>query len=138
MAARAYSFEVETGGEGNFVDISSRVSQLVSESGIETGLVSISVRSTTSSVAISENEEGLMHDLAALFERLAPAGERYDHDSAWGDGNGRSHVKSTLTGQGISLPVVNFSIATGSWQSIFLLEFDVRKRSRTIDVVVVG
>lgn len=138
MVAKSYSIAVGTAGEGDFIDITARVEEAVGRSSITEGILSVSVRSTTSAVVVCENEKGLLLDLAIMLARLAPSELRYEHDSAWGDGNGRSHVKAALCGQAVTLPVAASKLVKGRWQSIFLLEFDVRARERTVDVVIVG
>ena len=87
---------------------------------------------------VCENEAGLKEDIRDALGKIAPSEKKYRHNEAWHDENGRSHVKATLTGQAITLPVTGSRLLMGQWQSIFLLEFDVKPRTRTVDVVVVG
>lgn len=134
MDSKFVSFEVETRGENDFVDITSKLREAVRSAGVSSGIVSVSVRSTTSSVAICENERGLLEDLKGALSRMAPDGIEYAHNEAYHDGNGKSHVKSTIVGQAVILPVRDFDILLGTWQSVFLMEFDVRPRKRPVDV----
>ncbi len=138
MVCKFYSFEFRTSGEDDFVDVTKDVLQCVEQSSILEGIASVSVRSTTSSILVCENESGLKEDIREALRKIAPSEKKYRHNEAWHDENGRSHVKAALTGQGITLPVTGSRLLMGQWQSIFLLEFDVKSRTRTVDVVVVG
>ncbi len=138
MVSKHYSIEVGTKGEEDFINITSEVARRVVGSSIEGGIVTVTVRSTTSSVIICEDEPGLLEDMRIAIRRLAPSEVQYMHDEAWHDDNGRSHIKASLSGQGVVIPVVNSSVLLGRWQSVFLVEFDVRPRTRIVDVVVVG
>ncbi|MFA5003008.1 MAG: YjbQ family protein [Methanolinea sp.] len=61
----------------------------------------------------------------------------YAHDSRWGDGNGRSHVRASLVGPSLSIPVSGGEMMLGTWQQVVLLEFDVRKgRTRSIAITL--
>lgn len=136
MSSSHYSFEVETEGENCARNLTEDVSRLVSKSGAITGLVTVSVRSTTSSVILCEDEKGHLSDMVDTMGRIAPATQKYRHDDAWGDGNGRSHVKAVLAGQSVTIPLDDGKMVTGTWQSIFLMEFDTRPRRRAVDVTV--
>lgn len=138
MVCKSYQIECRTNGEEDFVDITNDVMERVEHSAINAGMASVSVRSTTSSIVVCENEDGLKEDIREALRIIAPSEKKYRHKEAWHDENGRSHVKATLAGQGITLPVIGSRLAMGQWQSIFLLEFDVRARTRTVDVVLVG
>ena len=138
MVCRFYSIDFRTSGEDDFVDVTKEVLECVEQSAIPAGIASVSVRSTTSSIVVCENEAGLKEDIKDALRKIAPSEKEYRHNEAWHDENGRSHVKATLTGQGITLPVTGSRLLMGQWQSIFLLEFDVKPRTRTVDVAVVG
>ena len=80
---------------------------------------------------------GFFADLSRALSLLAPDTISYAHDSRWGDGNGRSHVKASIVGPSLSVPVTGNTLALGTWQQVVLLELDVREgRSRTIIVTV--
>ena len=71
------------------------------------------------------------------MDQLIPAGQ-YNHDRAWGDGNGHSHLRSSLVGPSVTLPVYNKKLTLGTWQQIVLIDFDNRARSRKIAVTFIG
>ncbi|UCG38174.1 MAG: YjbQ family protein, partial [bacterium] len=70
--------------------------------------------------------------------RMAPEGIHYDHDERWGDGNGRSHVRASILGPDITVPVRGGEPLLGTWQQIILVELDLRGRNRTVHVTVLG
>ena len=95
-------------------------------------------RNTAASITTIEHEAGVLADLTAAIERLAPKKMHYDHDARWGDGNGYSHVRAALLGPSLSLPVEGGRPVLGTWQQIVLCDFDNRPRDRKIVVQVVG
>ena len=128
-----------TSGEGDIIDLTGRVSTLVSESGITQGLCSVFVTGSTAAVTTIEYEPGVLRDLIRSLEILAPSGITYAHDSRWGDGNGRSHVRAALLGPSLTIPITDGEMALGRWQQIVLLELDTRARKdRTMMVTIFG
>jgi secondary thiamine-phosphate synthase enzyme len=70
---------------------------------------------------------------------MAPDDADYAHNSRWGDGNGRSHVKAALVGPSLMVPVADGDLMVGTWQQLVLLELDVNAgRQRTIICTVTG
>ena len=129
---------VNTSGELDVVDITDDVKRHVHESGVLAGIVNIFVTGSTAALTTIEFEPGAVDDLKAAFSRLAPRDMHYAHNAAWGDGNGHSHVRAALLGPDITVPVRNASPLLGTWQQIVLVEFDTRRRSRTLCLTVWG
>lgn len=125
-------------GFSDIIDITAAVAETVKKSGIVDGLVTISVPGSTASITTMEYEPGLIEDLKRTLEELAPQGRSYEHDNAWGDGNGFSHVRAALMGPGRSFPVRDRKVMLGTWQQIVLLDFDNRPRKREVIVQVMG
>lgn len=138
MSVFRKDFEISTMGNTDIIDISGRVSDIVGKSGIKDGIVSVFAAHSTAGITTIEYEPGLIKDLKEAMERIAPTGVPYHHDSAWGDGNGYAHIRSSVVGAGFTCPIVNGSPLTGTWQQIVLLDFDNRKRTRRVIVTVVG
>jgi secondary thiamine-phosphate synthase enzyme len=132
------SITTETSGHGDMTDITARVSNLISKSGIAMGIANVFVVGSTAAVGAIELEPGLAHDLPELFDRLIPPSRSYGHEQAWHDGNGHSHLQATLLGPSLTIPVLDGSPVLGTWQQLFLLECDVKPRRRTIIVTVIG
>jgi len=131
-------FSLETSGDTDIIDITSRVSKKVTESGITDGQVLIFVPGSTAAITTIEYESGVVQDLKEAVERLAPEGIFYRHDARWGDGNGYAHVRAALLGPSLTVPLINGCLALGTWQQIVLVDFDNRPRDRKILVHISG
>jgi secondary thiamine-phosphate synthase enzyme len=131
--------QVSTNGEGEIVDLSGRVRDAVTASGITEGMIHVFVTGSTVAVTTIEYETGVLQDLKRALSVLAPDTIPYAHDSAWGDGNGRSHVKASVIGPDLTIPVTSGAAMLGTWQQVVLLELDVRaQRNRTVVLTVWG
>jgi len=125
--------------EGDIIDITPGVRRVVRRSGIKDGLISLFVLHSTAALTTIEYEPGVLADLRKSLSVLAPDGIPYAHDTKWGDGNGRSHVKASLVGPSLSVPVEDGDVVCGTWQQIVLLELDVNAgRERTVVCAVSG
>lgn len=133
------TIQTGTRGEGEIVNLTPRVQQAVTESGVQEGLANVFVTGSTAAVTTIEYEPGVLSDLLRALSVIAPADIPYAHDAAWGDGNGRSHVRAAIVGPSLSVPVIGGRLACGTWQQIVLLELDVRSsRDRLVHVTVLG
>jgi len=135
-----YSTElrITTKREGEMVDLTNHVSEAVKDSGVSEGMCLLFVPGSTGALSTVEYEPGLMQDIPEALERLAPSGRDYAHNHTWGCDNGRSHVRATLIGPDLTVPVSNGKPVLGTWQQIVFLELDTRGRDRKIVVKVVG
>jgi len=125
--------------EGDILNITPQVEKAVAESGVKIGLVHLFVEHSTAALTTIEYEPGVLADLKRALSVLAPDEEEYAHNSRWGDGNGRSHVKAALVGPSLTVPVENGQLLCGTWQQIVLLELDVNAgRKRTVVCTVTG
>ncbi|MFW6056891.1 MAG: secondary thiamine-phosphate synthase enzyme YjbQ [Chloroflexota bacterium] len=129
---------VKTEGDGDMVDLTEQVRNHVSASGIHGGLVTVFVTGSTAGITTIEYEPGLVSDLNRAMGVLAPSGVAYEHDRRWGDGNGHSHVRASVLGPNVTVPVVDGKLSLGTWQQVVLVDFDTRPRTRTIVVQVMG
>ena len=130
--------QLKTRGENDVVDITERVQEAVAESGFEAGVTTVFVPGSTAAVTTIEFEPGLAHDFPRMLERLAPKNIAYEHQEAWHDDNGRSHVKASLVGPSISVPFEGGRLTLGTWQQVVFVELDIRPRSREVVVQIVG
>jgi secondary thiamine-phosphate synthase enzyme len=125
--------------EGDIINLTPEVKKIVSESGVKHGLVHLFVQHSTAALTTIEYEPGVLSDLRRALCVLAPDDASYAHDTRWGDGNGRSHVKAALVGPSLTVPVEGGDITCGTWQQIVLLELDVNAgRKRTVICTVMG
>ncbi len=129
---------VSTAGHGDMKEIGAEAGRLASGSGIVTGTANVFVVGSTAAVGAIEMEPGNARDLPETLDRLIPPSRSYGHEQAWHDGNGHSHLQSTVLGQSLTVPVAGGKLLLGEWQQLFLLECDVRARRRTVVVTVVG
>ena len=133
------TIRTRTQREGDIIDLTDEVKSVVKESRIKTGLIHLFVQHSTAALTTIEFEPGVLLDLKRALSVLAPDTAEYAHDSRWGDGNGRSHVKAALVGPSLSIPIENGNLLCGTWQQIVLLELDVNAgRERTIVCTVSG
>ncbi len=129
---------LQTNGHRHIQDITDEVAEVVTSSGIRTGLVQVFNVGSTASLGAIEFEPGLKRDLPELLDRLIPPSRDYGHEQTWHDGNGHSHLQATLLGPSLCVPVADGQMVLGTWQQIFHLECDVKSRRRTVVVTVIG
>jgi secondary thiamine-phosphate synthase enzyme len=138
MAVRTVRRSVATRGHGEILDVTPEVAEAVRASGIADGIATVFVTGSTAALTTLEFEPGLVHDLRAAFERLYPRDMEYRHHERWGDDNGHSHVRASMLGPSLVVPVSGGKLTLGTWQQIVLVDFDTRPRSREFLVQVMG
>ena len=131
-------FTLETRGHSDMHDITGRVAELIAQSGIRTGIAHVFNVGSTATIGTIEYEAGLKADLPEILDKLIPPSRLYGHELAWRDGNGHSHLQSTMMGPSLTAPVSEGRPVLGTWQQIFHLECDVKPRRRTVVVTVIG
>ena len=132
------SIEVDLRVGPDLCDITPALEGLIRESGIENGGLFAAVVGSTGSLTTIEYEPGVVQDLKMAINRLAPPGMEYEHEKAWHDGNGHSHVQAALLGPSLALPVRSGCLQTGTWQQAVAINHDNRARKRTIEVTITG
>ncbi|MDH4123258.1 MAG: secondary thiamine-phosphate synthase enzyme YjbQ [Thermoplasmata archaeon] len=138
MTCYSGSFGFKTAGMDDIHDITEQVEKQVEASGIRNGVACVFVIGSTAAVTTVEYEPGLVKDIQEALERLYPKNIDYEHHRRWGDGNGHSHVRASMVGASLSVPVKDGNLVLGTWQQIVFLELDVRARNREVVVQVVG
>lgn len=129
---------MDTRGNADMINITSQVSEAVEQSGISEGIVTVFCPSSTSAVTTIEYERGCLSDFRRLFDEILNPDRDYAHNSRWGDGNGHSHIRASLLGPSLTIPIVHGSLTLGTWQQIILVDFDIRPRRRQLVIQVVG
>ena len=127
-----------TKGFGDTIDITDPVTKIQETSGVVNGLVTVFCQGSTGTITTIEFEPGVIQDLKRALEKIAPSDVPYQHDMAWGDGNGFSHVRAALMKPSLSIPVVEGRMSLGMWQQIVFIDFDNRPRERKVVVQVIG
>lgn len=139
MKAFTHTVERHTQGDDQILDVTEDLQALARESGIRVGQLTAMVVGSTAALTTLEYEPGLVgHDIAAALERLAPRDAPYEHEKMWHDDNGHSHVRASLIGPSLALPIVEGSLPLGTWQQVVLVDLDTRPRHRRIVVTLVG
>jgi len=125
---------IKTGKRNEFVDITQEVSELISAQGVKEGFVILYVPHTTAGITINEHADpSVKRDILNKLEELVPPHEGYTHM----EGNADSHIKATLVGNTLTIPISGGRLVLGTWQGIFFCEFD-GPRTRKLIVKVVG
>jgi len=138
MSAFADTFSVPTSGKGTY-EITDRVVDLVRESGIQTGTVTVFVRHTSASLVIFENADpSARTDLHRYFEELVSEQTTYFVHTLEGPDDMTSHIRMALTRSSENIPVIHGRPALGTWQGIFLFEHRRASHRREVVVSVVG
>ncbi len=128
----------KTEGYCDIIDITAKVQEQVQKEKIQRGLASLFVSGSTASLTTIEYESGLIQDLKEFLEKFIPSNKKYHHDDRWGDNNGFSHLRASLLGPSLQVPIDNGQLLLGTWQQIVLLDFDNRPRRREILVQLIG
>jgi secondary thiamine-phosphate synthase enzyme len=131
-------FSIQTQGFSDIVDVTPNVEAIIAESEIADGIATVFVVGSTASVSTIEYEPALTEDMKEHLNELVPSSLRSRHSETWGDDNGFSHIRATLMGPGITVPVSGGSLTLGTWQQIVVIDHDNRPRSRKIFVQVIG
>ena len=127
-----------TSGFCDIIDITAKVKAVIDRKRVQSGLATLWVAGSTAALTTIEYEPGLIQDLKGLLEKLIPSNQRYHHDARWGDDNGFSHLRATLFGPSLAIPIENGVPSLGVWQQVILLDFDNRPRRREIIVQLIG
>ena len=128
----------QTAGFSDIIDITAKVREQIEKQKMERGLVTLFVSGSTAALTTIEYEPGLVQDLREFVEKLIPSDRKYHHDDRWGDDNGFSHLRASLFGPSLAIPIENGRPVLGTWQQIVLLDFDNRPRAREIIIQLIG
>ena len=138
MIIKNASVKLETRGNFDIKDITSEVQRAVGASDVETGLVNIFVAGATGAVTTIESESGLLRDFKKFFEDIIPSEGEYEHDLSHAGKNGHSHVRASLLGPSLTVPVRRGGAVVGTWQRIVFIDMDSRPRSRSLMLTIMG
>ena len=129
---------IHTKGEVDIIDLTDEIQKIAHESKMSEGIVCVYVPGSTGAITTIEYEPGLQKDLPRALETIAPKGIHYDHHETWHDDNGHSHVRASLIGSSMTIPLRKGALMHGTWQQIVFVELDTRARQRSIVVQIVG
>ncbi|MEM3665825.1 MAG: secondary thiamine-phosphate synthase enzyme YjbQ [Candidatus Bathyarchaeia archaeon] len=127
------SYSFSTKGEIDFIDLTDKVHEAVSQSGVKNGIVHVFAPHATGILILTESEYGLLSDIKAFLEKMIPKHGAYRHPS-----NAHAHLRSVLLPPDKTLPVIGGRVEFGTWQSLVFVETDVHPRRRTVIIQVIG
>ena len=134
----AHRWSIRLAAEFGHADITAELEELVRQSNVRNGALTVQLVGSTGAVTTIEYESGALGDLRHALDTIAPVDAEYDHNARWGDGNGFSHVRSALLKTSLSLPVVDGELMLGTWQQVVAINLDNRPRERELVAVLVG
>lgn len=111
------------------IDITAMINN---EIDIESGIVNVFSKHSTSAIVVNENENGLLKDLELMLSDLVSDKYSWQHDRI--DNNAKSHLKSFLLSSSETIPISNGKLDLGTWQSVFFIELDGPRNNRTVDL----
>jgi len=125
-----------TDRKSGLYDITREVEEIIRNSKVRNGIVSVYARGSTAAIMIQENwDQSVQNDVVTLLNRMIPSGV-WEHDRQ--DNNGDAHLKAGLVGPSESIPVIDGKPGLSTWQNIFFCEFDGPRDKREIVVTVMG
>jgi secondary thiamine-phosphate synthase enzyme len=127
------NYKFATKGEIDFINLSDRIQEDVTSSGIQNGVVHVFAPHATGILILTENDPDLLNDIKVFLEELAPKHGGYNHPS-----NAHSHLRSMLFPPDKTLPIIGGRVEFGTWQSLLFVETDVYPRERTIIIQIIG
>ncbi len=136
MKTHTAYFTFNTRRKRESILITPRVAAEVAKSGIAEGMVLVSAMHITAGVWVNDAEPGLLEDIDAWLERLAPFNPDYHHHRT-GETNGDAHLKSLLVHHEVILPITQGQLDLGPWQQVYYAEFDGQRPKRVV-VKVMG
>ena len=125
-----------TAARQEFIRITDQVAAIVTRSGVKEGMVLVSAMHITAGVYVNDWEDGLIEDFQVWLEKLAPAGLPYQHHRT-GEDNADAHLKRTIMGHQVTIPITDGKLDLGPWEQVFYAEFDGQRKKRVV-VKVMG
>ncbi|HOP02808.1 MAG TPA: secondary thiamine-phosphate synthase enzyme YjbQ [Flexilinea sp.] len=126
---KTVQFTLQSSGRSQLIDITSRVREAVTASGIREGLCTIFIPHTTAAVTINENADpDVVRDFLYEFDKIVPWQDGYRH----AEGNSAAHLKSSLIGVSEQVLIENGRLMLGTWQGIYFCEFDGPRTRRVL------
>ena len=127
------SYTFNTKGEIDFVDLSDKVQEEVSISGVKSGIVHVFAPHATGILVLTESDEALLEDIKLFLEKIVPKQRAYGHPS-----NAHAHLRSLLLPPDKTLPIIDGQVTFGTWQSLLFIETDIYPRKRTVIIQIIG
>lgn len=124
--------QVSTGSHSEFIDITDKIESVIKKHNFQEGFCNIYIPHTTCGITINENADpDVKRDMLMELDRFVPLSDGYHHM----EGNSAAHIKSSLMGFSLNIPVLDGHLLLGTWQGVYLCEFD-GPRNRTVRITV--
>jgi secondary thiamine-phosphate synthase enzyme len=138
MRVHSEQIRIQTKKENDVVDLTDSVREILEKSKLMIGFATVFLTGSTGAITTIEYEPGLIQDFSTMLQRVIPKDIEYEHEKMWHDGNGHSHIRASLIGPSLTIPVMNGELALGTWQQVVFVEMDTRPRERNIIVQLLG
>ena len=139
MAVVTQQFTLDMQGDTQIENITENTRNILNDSGLSAGIVTLFIKHTTASVMIFEDEPGLRADTKTIWNQLIPANPDWQHNTRnAGEDNGHSHLRGQIQGQSLTIPFTDQTLMLGTWQQIVVVDFDTCARARDIIVQIIG
>ena len=141
VLARQVLVETNAKADEGFISVTNitpKVQQHVTEGPVANGTLTLFVPGTTAGIGTIEYEAGLLSDFKKMWQRIVPQDINYTHKFLWDENNAHSHVRASLMGPSLVIPLVNRRLTLGQYQQIVLVEFDNRSRTRQVVLQFMG
>lgn len=138
MPVHTDALKFSTEGDGDIIDLTDGILEIVRTSGVSDGAVTVFAVGSTAAVTTMEYERGGVHDLRAKLDKLVPKQGDYEHNRLNHDTNSHAHMKAAIVGPSETIPIAGGRLATGTWQQVVLIDFDDRSRDRSVVVQVLS
>ena len=139
MPVVTQQFTLDMQGDTQIENITEKTRNILNDSGLNAGIVTLFIKHTTASVMIFEDEPGLRADTKNIWNQLIPANPDWQHNTRnAGEDNGHSHLRGQLQGQSLTIPFTDQALMLGIWQQIVVIDFDTCARARDIIVQIIG
>jgi secondary thiamine-phosphate synthase enzyme len=139
MSVVTQQFSLDMQGDTKIENITEKCQNLLNESGLNAGIITVFVKHTTASVMIFEDEPGLREDTHVIWEQLIAKNPEWQHNTRnAGEDNGHSHLRGQIQGQSLTIPFTEKTLMLGIWQQIVIIDFDTCARTREIVVQIMG
>lgn len=130
--------KLKTDGNIHIIDITDKLSKILLNSNIKEGIMSIFVPGATGGITTMEYEKELLEDTKEMFKDIVKEDKNYRHNKTHSHGNATSHLRATLIGPSLTLPITNGKIELGIWQQVVFIDFDNRPRDRELVIKIIG
>jgi secondary thiamine-phosphate synthase enzyme len=138
LPVHSAQIRVHTEGDGDIIDITRGIEEVVETSQIKDGIVNVFVAHSTAAITLIEYEQGGVQDFKELMDLLVPPNATYHHNEIPGDTNAHAHLQAAVIGPSETVPVKDGRVLTGTWQQFVLVDFDDHPRERTVMVQVLS